>query len=177
MRHAEAEEPEEERVRHREAVDDADEEFGVAEPTEDRVGVVAAVDEREAVEHQHDGRGEAVVLLHHHCHAEEAAGDERDEEVEEHLPHPFVKGEREVVTFRFHDGEDEDDDQTHGEEDERDERRDPDLQGGVQCGISLEIVEKGHVRNADDGCRHERCDPCQKSYHDDRPSANRLETR
>ena len=57
MEDAEAEEPEEEGVVDGEAVDDAEEDFAVAEEAEGGVGVVLAIDEGEAVEEQHHGGG------------------------------------------------------------------------------------------------------------------------
>lgn len=55
MHHTETEKPEQQRVRHREAVDDAENQLRITEVAKDRVGVMAAVDQCEAVEEQHDG--------------------------------------------------------------------------------------------------------------------------
>ena len=124
MHHAEAEEPKQQRVRHREAVDDAENQFRIAQITQNRISVVAAVDECEAVEEQHDGGGEPIVSLHHQRHAEQTARDERDEKVEEHQDHPLVESEAQVVPFRFHDGKDEDREQRQPEQSDGDQRGD-----------------------------------------------------
>lgn len=177
MHHAETEEPKQQRVRHCEAVDDAEDQLRVAEQTQHRVGVVAAVDLREAVEEEHDGGGEPVVSLHHQGHAEEAARGERDEEVEEHQHHPFVEGKAQVVPFRLHDGEDKDGEQRKREQPNGDQSGDADARRCVEDGEPLQVFAAGEpipypdYRRGHRG-RHRRIQP----DNNDGPSANCLET-
>ena len=62
---------------------------------------MTAVDQGKSIEYQHDGGGEPVVLLHHQYDAEHAADSQGNEEVKEHLAHPFVEGETQLVSFGF----------------------------------------------------------------------------
>ena len=99
MQHAESEEPEEEGVVNGEAVDDAEENFAIAEETQGRVGVVLAVDEGEAVEEQHHGGGQAVVALGDEGDAEQGTHAEGQQEVEAHLEQTLVHLEPQLVAF------------------------------------------------------------------------------
>ena len=175
MHHAETDEPEQQRVRHGEAIDDAENQLRITEVAKDRVGVMAAVDQCEAVEEQHDGGGEPVVSLHHQGHAEQTARRQRDEEVEDHLDHPLVEDETKVVPFRLHDGENEDCEQRHREQTDGDQRGDTDARRGVEHGESLQVfATRKPIPHPNDRCRHRGRDRRIQSDYNDGPSANRL---
>lgn len=81
MPKSEPKEPEKNSVADEKTVDNAEEELAVAEDSDGGVGIVVAVDEGEAIEDEHNGGGEAVVLLEEHGEAEEAASEHGDGEV------------------------------------------------------------------------------------------------
>ena len=136
---------------------------------------MAAVDECEAVEEEHDGGGEPVVSLHHQRHAEQTARDERDEKVEEHQDHPLVESEAQVVPFRFHDGKDEDREQRQRKQPDGDQRGDADARRRVEQGEPLQVfAARKPVADSDDHRCHRGRDRRIESDNDDRPSANRL---
>lgn len=62
MPKSEPQEPEKNSVADEKTVDNAEEELAVAEDSDGGVGIVVAVDEGEAIEDEHNGGGEAVVL-------------------------------------------------------------------------------------------------------------------
>ena len=101
MPEAEAEEPEKDAVMDKEAVDDAEEEFSVAEQSDGGGGVMCAVDKGEAVEYKHERGCEAVVTLQEHCQAEQSACDSGYEEVQQRTAHGLVEGEMVVLPFRL----------------------------------------------------------------------------
>ena len=93
--------------------------------------------------------------LHHQCHAEEAAGNERDEEVEEHLHHPLVESKAQIMSFRLHDGKDEDGEQRKREKPDGDQGGDADARRRVEDGEPLQVFAAGEpIPYTDDGCRH-----------------------
>ena len=105
---AEAEEPEEDAMADDKAVDDAEEQLSIAQQGNGGGGVVGAVNKCQAVEDQHKGGGETIVTLQQHSQAEQAAGDSRDEEMEQGSAYGLVEGEVMVLSFGFGVGHDTD---------------------------------------------------------------------
>ena len=124
-------------MRHRETINNAENQLRITEGAQNRVSVMATVDQREAVEKQHDGRGEPVVSLHHQGDAEQTARRQRDEEIERHLDRSLLEGETQVVPFGLHDGKDEKREQRQSKQPDGDQRGDADARRGVEHGESL----------------------------------------
>ena len=162
-------------MRHREAVDDAENQLRITEVAQDRVGVVATINQREAVKEQHNGRGEPVVSLHHQGHAEQTARRQRDEEIERHLDRPLLEGETQVVPFGLHNGKDEKREQRQRKQPDGDQRGDADARWGVEHSKSLQVfATREPIPYPDHRSGHRGRDRRVESYNDDRPSANRL---
>ena len=93
MQKAKAQEPEEDGVVDDKAVDDAQQQLAIAEQGDGGRGVVAAVDEGQTIEKQHDGRGEAVVTLDKHGNTKQGTSHSRNKEVEQATADGLVEGE------------------------------------------------------------------------------------
>ena len=65
-----------------EAVDDAEQKLAVAQQGDGPMGVVAGVEQGEAVEHQHEGGSQPIMTLQQHGEAEQAARNHGYAEVE-----------------------------------------------------------------------------------------------
>ena len=81
------------------AVENSEDDFAIAEEAHGRVGVVLAVYQSQTIEQQHDGGSETVVALVDEREAKQSADSKRQKEVENHLPHSFVKSETQLVFF------------------------------------------------------------------------------
>lgn len=174
MEHAKTEKPEEQGMVNDKAVDEAEQYLAIAEETQRGIGIVLAVDQGKTVEDEHDGRGEPIMTLQDHGESEDAAGSQRNQEVDAHFAHPAVEGEGQIVPFGFVIGHDGDGGTADSQKREGEPDGSPYARGDGRDAPG--IMREGGIE-PDNRSRDNRSYAGEDADNDDRPSAKRLELR